>query len=124
MSFKVPNDLKMFLKHFWNDKQKLIFDSEKIFLIEISDLLGPLQTSKNDDSELNLAECCHFGTVYSYGNAFLDVLVVFFETFGINLTQNQEGLIWNHIGDLERWFGGKRRLPPALVEKKNTPFKG
>ena len=94
MFSKVPNDLKMFLKHFGNNKQKMIFDSEKIFLIEIiSDLSGPLQTSQNDDSELILAECCHFGAVHSYGKTFLGVLVVFFETFGINLTQNQEGLI-------------------------------
>ena len=71
----------------------MIFDSEKNFLIEISDLSGPLQNSQNDDSELILAECCHFGAVHSYGNTFLGVLVVFFETFGIKLTQNQEGLI-------------------------------
>ena len=122
MFFKVPNNLKMILKHFWNDKQKMIFDSEKKILIEISDLSGPLQNSQNDDSELILAECCHFGAVHSHGNTFLDVLVMFFETFGINLTQNQEGLMWNHTGNVERWFGGKRRLPPALVEKKTTPF--
>ena len=120
MFFKVPNDLKMFLKHFWNDKQKMIFDSEKIFwskFLTSRDLSKPPQ---NDDSELILAECCHFGAVHSYGNTFLGVLVEFFETFGINLTQKQEGLIWNRIGDVERWFGGKRRLPPALVKKKHA----
>ena len=120
MFSKVPNDLKMFLTYIWNDKQKIIFGSEKSFLIEISDISGPLQTSQNDDWELILAECCHFGAVYSYGNAFLGVLVILFETFGINLTQKQEGLIWNRIGDVERWFGGKRRLPPAVVEKKHA----